>query len=133
MISPEEFAAITDSVKEGNALTIEQSKELLQSLYEMDANLVIIQNALELTVNNSQEIIPAVAEAVLSMSGRTDKKFKAKVAKYAGEVTARFEVSVHLYLKGAFEQAEEILGRIAAGEDVNAPVEEETSDVPSAE
>jgi hypothetical protein len=68
-----------------------------------------MQNALQLSMDNSQEIFPAMGEKILSLSGRTDSKTKKKVAKYSAEVAARFNVSIQLYLAGAAEKAKEIL------------------------
>jgi len=109
MITPENFAAIADAVAAGGGIDNEGAKELIQTLYELDANLVILQNGLELSVENMREIIPGVVEKTLSMSGRTDSKSKKKAAKYAAEVTARFEIALQMYLAGAAEKAEEML------------------------
>lgn len=129
MISPEEFQVLVAFIKEGNELSNEQAKELLQALYELDANLVILQNALELTMMNAQEVLPAVAEKVLSMAGRTDTKAKKKAANFAGQVTAQFTTATHLYLSGAYEQAQEMLEKIKNGESLDEPLdlEEETT------
>jgi len=109
MITPEDFAELAKSIEAGEPVSNEKAKEILTTIYEMDANLVILQNCLELAVDNARNIIPAVAEKVLSMSGRTDGKSKKKAASYAAEVTARFEVALQMYLAGAAEKAQEML------------------------
>lgn len=116
MIEPQDFKTIVDVVNAKTPLTDEQANTLIKTIFELDANLVILQNAVELCVLNAQEVLPAVAETVLRMSGRTDSKSKKKAAKYAGEVTARFEVAIQMYLAGAAEQAEEMLDSIRNGE-----------------
>lgn len=110
MITPEDFSRIKEDIDNGSDITPEDIKSLVDTIYEMDTQLVILQNALQLAVDNSQEVIPAVAEKVLSLSGRTDTKIKKKVAQYAADVTARYEIAVHLYLAGAADKAREMLG-----------------------
>lgn len=112
MITPEKLKEIYDIVHSDvvdTPVNKEDVKELIQTLLELDTNMVIMQNALELAIENSREIFPAMAEKVLSLSGRTDGKIKKKVAKYSAEVAARFDVSIQLYLAGAAEKAKEIL------------------------
>ncbi len=125
MLTPEEFKTVSDAILAEETLTPEQAKALLATVYELDAGLVIVQNALELSVANAQEVIPAVAEKVLSMAGRTDSKSKKSVAKFAAEITARFEIAIQMYLAGANEQAEEMLAKIAAGETLETTTGEE--------
>jgi len=133
MMNPEEFAEIAKSIDEGNDIPNDKAKEVLRTIYEMDASLVILQNCLELAVENAREIIPAVAEKVLGMAGRTDSKSKKKTAKYAAEVTARFEIALQMYLAGASEKAEEMLnGTIELNDDLseetNPSPEEDTNE-----
>jgi hypothetical protein len=132
MLSSDDFREVVKAVDE-DTLTNEQAKALLTTVYELDANLVILQNALELAVSNAIELFPAMAEKILSMSGRTDGKSKKKAAKFAADVTARYEVSVQLYLSGAFEQAQDMLAKLASGEislveDPTEPTQEATDE-----
>ena len=117
MIKPEEFAELAKSIEEGNDVPNEKAKDIIRTIYEMDASIVIIQNTLELAVENAREIIPAVAQRVLSMSGRTGNKIETKAAKYAAEITARFEIALQMYLSGAAEKAEEMLNGTISLED----------------
>lgn len=126
MITSEDFAAVVKAVEAGETVDNETVKELVRTLMELDANLVILQNALELSVENAHEIIPGVAEKVLSMSGRTDGKSKKRVAKYAAEVTARFEIALQMYLAGAAEKAREMLDEVGQ----LSEQDEETTDAP---
>jgi hypothetical protein len=123
MINPEEFKVLSDAIKAEETLTSEQASTLLQVVYELDANLIILQNALELTLMNAEEVVPAVAEKVLAMAGRTDTKVKKKAATFAAQVTAQFQTATHMYLNGAYEQAVELLEKIKSGESL----EEETT------
>lgn len=116
MINQEDFKAITEIISKGETLSPEQINSMLVTIYELDANLVVSQYALELAIGNAQEVIPAVCEKTLSLSGRTDSKIKKKVAQYAAEVTARFEIAIQMYIAGASEQASEMLSKIASGE-----------------
>lgn len=116
MINQEDFKAITEIISKGETLSPEQINSMLVTIYELDANLVVSQYALELAIGNAQEVIPAVCEKTLSLAGRTDSKIKKKVAQYAAEVTARFEIAIQMYIAGASEQASEMLSKIASGE-----------------
>lgn len=109
MLTPEEFVELKKSIEGGNAIDNETGQKILLTILEMDTNIVILQNALELGVQNAQEVIPAVAEKVLAMAGRTDSKSKKKAANYAADVTARYEIAIQLYLSGAAEKAQEML------------------------
>jgi hypothetical protein len=129
MLQADEFKEVVKAV-EGGTATPEQVKAMLTTIYELDTNLVILQNALELAVANSVELFPAITEKILSMAGRTDGKSKKKAAKFAAEVTARFEVSIQLYLSGAYEQAQDMLQKLASGEIslINDETESEAKD-----
>lgn len=116
MLNQEDFKVITEVISKGETLTSEQINAMLTTIYELDANLVISQYALELAIGNAHEVIPAVCEKTLSLSGRTDSKIKRKVAEYAAETTARYELAIQMYLSGASEQAAEMLSKIASGE-----------------
>lgn len=128
MIKPEEFQEITKSVEAGEPIPNDKAKEIIATILEMDASNVIIQNALQLSVDNAREVIPAVAERVLSMSGRTDGKTKKKAAKFAGEITARFEIALQMYLAGAAEEAAKMLNPDAVISDEEYEDEIETAD-----
>lgn len=115
MLQADDFKEVIKAVGDGT-VTQEQAKEMLTTIYELDTNLVILQNALELAVSNSMELFPAIAEKILALAGRTDGKAKKKAAKFAADVTARYEVSIQLYLSGAYEQAQDMLQKLSTGE-----------------
>jgi hypothetical protein len=125
MITPEEFQDLAKQIGNEEPVSAEQAKAVLTTIYELDANLVILQNALELAVENAQQVIPAVAEKVLSMSGRTDSKSKKKAATFAAEITARFELAIQLYLSGASQEAQKMLYEM--DQDAAASLEEDTT------
>ena len=116
MLNQEDFKEVVDAINSESTLTQEQLKNVLATVYELDANLVIVQNALELTLANAEEVMPAIAEKILSMAGRTDQKSKKKAAEFAADVTARYQYATHMYLQGAFTEAEEMLTKLKNGE-----------------
>lgn len=126
MLTPIEFKEITDLLEKDEAITLEQSKALLNTLYVLDANLVVVQNALELSVANAREIIPALAFKVMEMCGRNDNKSKKKVATLAGAITGKFEQAIHLYINGAFEEANNMVSEMQ--ETTTNPEEETTNE-----
>ena len=123
MIQPDDFEVIRKAIEDGESITNESAQELIYTILEMDTNLVILQNGLELGVQNTLEIIPIIAERILEMSGRTDSKTKKKAAKYAAEITARYEVSIQLYLAEAADKARQMLEEIKNNQETNPTVE----------
>jgi hypothetical protein len=126
MLTAEEFKEVADAINLDTTLTSEQAKSLLATVYELDANLVIVQNALELTLTNAEEVMPAIAEKILAMSGRTDQKAKKKAAEFAADVMARYQYATHMYLQGAFEEAEVMLTKLKNGETFESLTEQPT-------
>jgi hypothetical protein len=127
MIDAERFIELANKVKEDTLLSLEETKELLEVVYSIDANLVVIQQALELAVANSQDACQMVASNVLSLSGRTDNKAKKKAADYAARVAAGLEISIQEYLIYASEQAEQMLRQLAEGKTPEQPTNSEES------
>lgn len=109
MISQEDFKAILEKVSNNEQPTLEEVNELTTLIIALDTNVMILQNALELSVSNAAEVIPAVAEQILRYSGRNDTKIKKKAAKFAAEMTARFEMVLQMYLAQAYENTQKIL------------------------
>jgi hypothetical protein len=125
MIDAERFIELANKVKEDTVLSIEECKELLEVVYSIDANLVVLQQALELAVANSQDACQMVASNVLSLSGRTDNKAKKKAADYSARVAAGLEISIQEYLVYASEQAEQMLRQLAEGNNPEQPTNSE--------
>ena len=116
MLEQEEFKRIAEIVTSGNDLSKKDANSMLVTLLELDAHLVVLQNAIELTIVNAQDVLPALAEKILQMSGRTDAKSKKKVATMAAEITARFIMATELYVQGALEEANSMITKIGNGE-----------------
>jgi len=115
MLNAIDFKAISDKITNDEEISKEETKELLDLVYGLDLNLVILQNALELAVFNSQDAVGGVAEEVLKMSGRTDKKAKARAAKYAAGISSALDSAVQQYLFQASQEAEARLQQLAEG------------------
>lgn len=133
MLSAEEFKEIADAINLDTPLTSEQARNLLGTIYELDANLVIVQNALELTLENAEQVMPAIAEKVLAMSGRTDQKAKKKAAEFSADVMARYQYATHMYLQGAFEEAEVMLTKLKNGETFETITEQQSTETTTTE
>lgn len=126
MINPNDFKILSEKILAAEDITTEEAHFLLQAVYEMDSHLLILQNTIELSVMNAQQVIPALAELVLRMSGRTDTKIKKKVAQTAAEITAKYEASIHLYLAGAYEEAQTMIEKLTNGEMENETISKDT-------
>ena len=109
MLTQEEFKVIADKISNKEALSLEDSESLIKVMTELDANMYILQNALQLSVDNATEVIPAVAEQVLKFSGRTDSKIKKKTANFCGEIVARFELALQMYVAQSHEEVQRLL------------------------
>ena len=110
MISGEEFQALEERVAAGVELTIEHAKTLLDTVRALDVQLLIAQNALELSLANTSNVVPDIAQKVMSMCGRTDQKTKKKVAELAAGLVSQCDDSVQTYLAKAMIDALSLLG-----------------------
>ena len=120
-MSPEDFKVLVDKINGDTLLSLQEQKDLLEAVYEIDANLVILQNALELSVANAEDALQALAMQVLQIAGRSDNKAKTKAAKLSAGVLVNFQNAIHYYLAEAYEQAQVMLTKIKNGESLDAP------------
>ena len=98
MIKPEEFKAIVGQIEAGIVLSVEEATKLIDTIKHMDIQLIISQNALQLSMQNLSIIVPHIASDVLAKAGRTDQKIKKKIAELAAQAVANCEDSVQTYL-----------------------------------
>jgi hypothetical protein len=110
MLKPEEFAEIAQAVSDEQQLTHQQAIDLVRTVQQMDLQLIIGQNALQLSMDNAFTAIPALAEKVLERAGRTDKKIKKNIAALAAEAVNECDLSVQGYIAGAVLEAAQLLG-----------------------
>lgn len=110
MINAEEFQEIVAAVADNKDITQGQAASLIDVIHRLDLQLLIAQNGLELSLANVNVIVPELAERVLALSGRTDKKIKKKIAELAAGTVVQFEDSVQTYLVKATIEAMELLG-----------------------
>lgn len=127
MLNAEEFQEIVAAVADNKDITQGQAASLIDVIHRLDLQLLIAQNALELSLANVSVIVPDLAERVLAASGRTDNKSKKKIAELAAGVVAQFEGSVQTYLVNATLEAMQLLG-IKPDEFLNDDEEEEDED-----
>lgn len=124
MITPEKYAEIAQSIEAGSPVSIEDTRELVLTIQELDAQAIILQNALNLAYDNAMVIVEALAETVMSRCGRTDTKTKRAVGKIAGNAAARYELALNAYLLGAFEEAKQMLNPDTLNDEIAAAGEE---------
>ena len=127
MLNAEEFQEIVAAVADNKDITQGQAASLIDVIHRLDLQLLIAQNALELSLANVNVVVPDLAERVLAASGRTDNKSKKKIAELAAGVVAQFEGSVQTYLVNATLEAMQLLG-IKPDEFLNDDDEEEDED-----
>ena len=120
MITPEEFKGLFEKVQAGEALTVEESQQLIEVVVELDGQSVLLQNALVLAHDNAITLIETLASQILSRCGRTDKKTKRSVAKMAANGIARFQIATQMYLSGAFDEGNEMVAEQALAEAMEA-------------
>jgi hypothetical protein len=110
LIDAEEFQKIVAAVEEGTEVTRDQVAGLIDVIQRLDLQLLIAQNGLELSLTNLANVVPDLAERVLALAGRTDKKIKKKIAELAAGTVAQCEDSVQTYLVKATLEALNLLG-----------------------
>lgn len=109
MLRPEQFAEIAQAVHDEQPLTHQQAIDLVRTVQQMDLQLIIGQNALQLSMDNAFTALPALAEKVLERAGRTDKKIKKSIAALAAEAVNECDTSVQGYIAGAVLEASQLL------------------------
>lgn len=130
MISAEDFQKMVADEEAGLPCAFPIS-EILNTIKALDLQLVIAQNALELCLTNLVASIPALAEKVLAIAGRTDKKIKKKVAELAAGIVGECEDSLQTYMMKANLEAIKLLGVDLETTEVAPVVEEEDDFVPN--
>lgn len=134
MIKPEDFKKLVDDIAAGNPVSVSIG-DLVDTIKEMDLQLLISQNALELCLTNLVSVVPDLAEKVLAMSGRTEQKIKKKVAELAAGVVSQCEDSLQTYMFKAQLEAMRLMNisvdDLIAEQAAAVVVEEEDSFVPN--
>jgi hypothetical protein len=125
LIKPEDFQQLVQDLEENKPRNI-SVVELVDTIKELDMQLLIAQNALELSMVNLSTVVPDLAERVLAMCGRTDSKSKKKVAELAANAVLQCEGSVQTYLVKATLEAMKVLG---INLDDISETEEDTDDI----
>jgi hypothetical protein len=109
LIKPEEFEKIIKSVEDGVEVTIDEVRNLIDTIRQMDLQLLIGQNALNLAIENIHVIVPTLAQQVMERCGRTDKKIKKFVSELSAQNVLQFEASVQSYVVNALMEASRLL------------------------
>jgi hypothetical protein len=109
LIKPEEFEKIIKSVEDGVEVTVDEVRNLIDTIRQMDLQLLIGQNALNLAIENIHVIVPTLAQQVMERCGRTDKKIKKFVSELSAQNVLQFEASVQSYVVNALMEASRLL------------------------
>lgn len=109
MISAEDFQKVEQELATGASTVASETVEsLVETIKVLDFHLAITQNAIELSLANTGNVVPDIAHKVMAMCGRTDQKMKKKVAEVAAQVVVQCEDSVQTYLAKAILEAMEL-------------------------
>lgn len=127
-MTPEQYKELVDKVAAGEQVSLEDAKLLVETVRELDAQAVIYQNAVVLCNENVNVIARALSEGVMKRCGRTGKKIERAVNKLAANALARHEMSLTLYLTGAFAEAGQLLTTETTAEDLETIPGQETTD-----
>jgi hypothetical protein len=109
LIKPEEFEKIIKSVEDGVEVTVDEVRNLIDTIRQMDLQLLIGQNALNLAIENIHVIVPTLAQQIMERCGRTDKKIKKFVSELSAQNVLQFEASVQSYVVNALMEASRLL------------------------
>jgi ribosomal protein S13 len=109
LIKPEDFEKIIKSVEDGVEITVDEVRNLIDTIRQMDLQLLIGQNALNLAIENIHVIVPTLAQQIMERCGRTDKKIKKFVSELSAQNVLQFEASVQSYVVNALMEASRLL------------------------
>ncbi len=109
MIKPEDFEKIIKSVEDGVEVTVDEVRNLIDTIRQMDLQLLIGQNALNLAIENIHVIVPTLAQQIMERCGRTDKKIKKFVSELSAQNVLQFESSVQSYVVNALMEASRMM------------------------
>lgn len=127
-MTPEQYKELVDKVTAGEQVTIDEAKLLIETVRELDAQAVIYQNAVVLCNENVTVIARALSEGIMKRCGRTGKKIERAVSKLAANALTRHEMSLAMYLTGAFAEAGQLLTEDTTGDDLETLPGQETTD-----
>jgi hypothetical protein len=109
LIKPEDFEKIIKSVEDGVEVTVDEVRNLIDTIRQMDLQLLIGQNALNLAIENIHVIVPTLAQQIMERCGRTDKKIKKFVSELSAQNVLQFESSVQSYVVNALMEASRMM------------------------
>ena len=109
MIKPEDFEKIIKSIEDGVEVTVDEVRNLIDTIRQMDLQLLIGQNALNLAIENIHVIVPTLAQQIMERCGRTDKKIKKFVSELSAQNVLQFESSVQSYVVNALMEASRMM------------------------
>jgi hypothetical protein len=109
VINTEDFQQLVSDLEAGVEPSVSVA-DLVATIRALDVQLLIAQNALELSIANLNIAVSDTAQQVLAACGRTDNKTKKKMAELAAGMVNKCEGSVQTYLAKAFIEAAENLG-----------------------
>jgi len=104
MITPEEFKEIYDRSQNGEEVTQEETKALLDIILELDRQAIHMQQAVLLAYENTRVLVESLSNKILERTGRTDKKIRRSVAKMSAAAFARYEIAIQMFLSGALDE-----------------------------
>lgn len=105
MIDNERFIQIAAKVQRNEFLTPEDGKDLIETMAELDAHLMILQNTLSFTLAAAISKMETLGSRSVDIMGDRDRAKVKKMAALYGNAAGQLEAAVSLYLAGQVEAA----------------------------
>lgn len=105
MIDNDKFVKIAAKVQRNEFLTPEDGRDLIETMAELDAHLMIVQNTLSFTLAAVVSKMETLGTRAVEIMGDRDRAKVKKMAAVFGNAAGQLEAAVSLYLAGQVEAA----------------------------
>jgi hypothetical protein len=109
MIEQEKFHEIIDKVKRHEFISPLDVEELIASMAELDANLLIAQNTVEFVAASATQQFERLGMQAVEIMGTRDHAKVKKMAKLFGAAAGQLVTAAQLFVQGQAAQAQELL------------------------
>jgi len=125
MIDNEKFSNILNKVRDNEFLTPTDGAVLIETIAELDANLLIAQNTVEFILASSISQFEMLGSNAVEIMGNRDASKVKKMGKLFGGAAGRLTTAAQLFVQGQLEQAREML---SAFDDIERVDTDDTED-----
>lgn len=117
MISSERFNEIANKVRRREFISPLDAEELITSLAELDANLLVAQNTVDFVLAGAIYQIEQLGKEATEIMGTRDHAKVKKLASRFGGAAGKLTMATQTFVQGQVRQAQEMLDSAAGGGD----------------